>query len=246
MRINNFITSLPFYYNDMLIPNGFCWVQAHLQVLKERASLFLHPQEQSFLKSLEHHSSQHSYLLGRYCAKKSIEKYGFNVSPYKILVKAGAWGQPVVISSGVSNIGVSIAHACEYGISLGFPEEFPMGVDIEKINLSNLQFMKEVISSLELMLLKDIYPEKEEIILLTMIWTLKESLSKALKCGLTVPFHILETGEFKKDGMLLTCKFPFFTQYLGASYTSKNYVIGLSYPRQLFLKNDLFTYSLPN
>ncbi len=246
MCINNFITSLPFYFDGMPLQNGFCWAQADWQILKERVTLFLHPQEKVFLKSLSHPSPQHSYLLGRYCAKRSIEKYGFNTSSQEILIKAGVWGQPVIISSEISNIGLSIAHACKNGIGLAFPEGFPMGVDIEKIDLNNLQSMREVTSSLELGLIKDIYPDTEEIILLTMIWTLKESLSKALKCGLTVPFHILETGEFKKQSKLLACEFPFFPQYLGISYASKDYVIGLSYPRQLSLKNDLFTQSFPN
>ena len=246
MLLDQLVTSLPFYFEKAFLPNGFCWASTDLQAIKSESKAFLHPEETVFLETLKFPQPQLSYLIGRYCAKKSIIKYGYPIKPQEVLIRPGVWGQPIIFAPGISNIAVSIAHSHKSGVAIAFPEAYPMGVDIEKIDLKNIYSLKTTLSSGEFCKLQKIYPKTEEILLATILWTLKEAVSKALRCGLTVPFPILETCEFKSINNLLFCDFNHFPQYRGVAYVFNDSVISIAYPKQLLLEENRFRYLLEN
>lgn len=233
--MNILATSLPFYYNNTPILNGICITQATHSEIITQATNFLHQDEKLYFDDLTNPTAQQSYLLGKYCAKRAIKKLTNTDNLKDILIQPGVWGQPIVTVPHMPNISISLSHSHLHAAALSFHESFPMGIDIETLNPNNMDAMKEISSLQEREQLKRLMISAEEIVAAASIWTLKEGLSKALKCGLTVPFSMLEAYNFKKHYSFITCEFAYFPQYFGVSWRKENIVIGIAYPKQMLL-----------
>src|SRR5262249_41191329 len=106
---------------------------ASLASLQKEALHFLHQEEQDYLTSLSFAKRQHSYLLGRYVAKQALIRYNQNLTATVISIKSGIFENPIVHYPSFEKIQISLSHSEPLAAALAFPEEHPMGIDIELI-----------------------------------------------------------------------------------------------------------------
>ena len=242
--IPTYCNPLELLYKDKILRGGFCLSPLSFQDLYRAHYTFLHSKELAYFESLTYPKRQYSYLLGRYCAKNAIAAY-INLHPFtEILIESGVFYYPVVTSSRESNLQVSISHTDNLGAALAFSEAYPMAIDIEKVCSSKIEIIKSQLSSAE----KKLPFSGDEASQLTLLWTLKEALSKVLKCGLTVPFEILEVESIEEKENFVTSSFKNFKQYQALSFLVDTTLCSLVYPikTQLILDINTLQKSLGN
>ncbi|KAA1244368.1 4'-phosphopantetheinyl transferase superfamily protein [Aquimarina sp. RZ0] len=208
---------------------GFCLIKATLPGLLERSNM-LHPSESMYFNTLKYDRRKTSYLLGRIAAKNAVlQQINQEVAPNSFSVTYGVFQFPVVKHLPSNNIQVSISHCDQIGFAVGFPEEHPMGIDIEKIDADKIEAMKSMICAEEFDKINTL--PVSILIGSTLIWTIKEALSKVLRTGLMIDFKILEIGELKKEEESYTSTFKHFSQYKAVSYHVGDYIYSLVLPK---------------
>lgn len=120
-------------------------------------------------------------------------KYGLNQE--KIEFEYSKYGKPF-LKAPYNHIYFNLSHsgdfvACSVGTS-------NVGIDVERLKESNLSFARRVLSEEE----KQIWERKdieEQIKMFYRLWTLKESYSKYVGKGLTIPFKTLSFKQEDKE-----------------------------------------------
>lgn len=205
-------------------------VNNSLTQLKERRHLFLHEKELLFFNTLKSAKVQHSYLLGRYAAKMALGVFMDAAVLTDIWIGSGVFQQPVLYLPEAGNIQLSISHTIEFGIAIIFREEHPMGVDVEIVNTEQIEVIKEVITSNEQYMLPLIDTDFNQSI--TILWTIKEALSKVLKTGLMTSFHLYEVENIECNEGIVVCNFVNFSQYKSISWISKGHAWSIVLPKK--------------
>ncbi|WP_169051658.1 4'-phosphopantetheinyl transferase superfamily protein [Flavobacterium sp. H122] len=206
---------------------AFCILNKDLPSIQEKIT-YLHPNEQNHYNTLKYDKRKLSYLLGRIAAKKAINEL-IDVNDQSIFIDFGIFQFPIVKSFENHNIQVSISHCDNIAIVLAFPEEHPLGVDIEKIKEDSITAIKQQITDSEMNLILECqtsFPIGSMV-----VWTVKEAISKIFKTGLTMDFKMLEIQSLKKEGSIYLSSFTHFTQYKAISYHSGNYVCSIVLPK---------------
>jgi len=221
-----FSIHLTFYQNDNLWKGGLCLSNLKQEKLLTMYPHFLHPNEENYFKTLLHPKRQYSYLLGRYCAKHALAALTNLDDLTEIWIETGFFHQPIVIHPHLRNTQVSISHSNYVGASLAFSEAFPMGIDLEEVCVDKISIIETQVSLAE----KKLCSSGNRLIGLTQLWTLKEALSKVLKCGLMVPFEIFEVEEMIEEGNITTSRFKNFKQYQAVSFLVNGTICSLVYP----------------
>lgn len=237
------------YRKDNDFRAGFCVIDKSLpDLIKE--SWMLHPDELSYYKTLEYDKRRTSYLLGRIAAKNSVSEFLHEdiVFP-SFSIKPGVFQFPVVKHITDYNVQVSISHCDNIGVALAFPEEHPMGIDIERIREDKIDVMKTVISKNESKLIDHAVLHMS--VASCLVWSVKESLSKVLKTGLTLDFGILEINSLEKKGLIYQSTFTHFSQYKAISFKIDEYICSIVLPEQTrvdleSIRNAFNIYSLNN
>lgn len=209
---------------------GFCILQADLPDLIPKFQL-LHTEELAYYNTLRFDKRRHSYLLGRISAKKAIGAIAAYEDLGKIAITSGIFQFPIVQYSVTRNLQVCITHCDNLGIALSYPEAHPMGIDIEKTDKVNRDIIKEQFTLDEITLLKTV--SLPETATTTMLWTMKEALSKILKTGLTMDMKVLEVQSLVKEGdSLYVGQFKHLIQYKAICCVSDPYICSLVIPRK--------------
>lgn len=195
--------------------------------LKEHLEI-LHPEERTYYDNLKFDKRKVSYLLGRISAKKAIGALSSYEDLSRIAITPGVFLFPVVKHSVTRNIQVSITHCDNIGISLVHPEEHPVGIDLERTDKSNTDAIKEQLTDHELSMSAAV-PLRPSVSF-TMLWTMKEALSKILRTGLTMDLKVLEIHSLLKEGDLYTSQFKHLIQYKAISCISGAYVCSIVVP----------------
>ncbi|TCS93643.1 4'-phosphopantetheinyl transferase superfamily protein [Hazenella coriacea] len=199
---------------------------------------FLHEDEKKYFKTLVYERRINSYLLGRYSAKKAVSAFIEEDNLKKILIKNGVFNQPVVVCEPYSNIQVSLTHCEDLAAAAAFNDLLMIGIDIEKIQQSLHRGVEAELTQYEKELLHQVPCSYESFLLL--IWTIKESLSKALKTGLTVSLSVLEVQSIEvNDGYYLST-FTHFDQYHTISFIVKDYAFSMTYPKNVEIDIDIY------
>lgn len=193
-------------------------------------TVFLHPQEQAYFDTLSYDKRKISYLLGRIAAKNAVAELTGLQEFRSLFIDFGVFQFPVLKSPVVNqSIQVSISHCDHIGIALAFDEAHPMAVDIEKVCARQIESIKSNISTQEFSLISASGLSLE--IGCTMIWTIKESLSKIFRTGLCIDFKILEIASLKHSEAVYTSTFSNFIQYKALSFFAGDYVCTVVLPR---------------
>lgn len=226
--------SLNFKHEENFFSLGFCLSEISFDDLFKTYDKFLHKEEKAYFLQLQYLKRQHSYLLGRYCAKHAISRYNKTKNFTEVWIENGIFNHPVVLTSN-GNTQVSISHTEKIGVAIAFPETYPMGIDIETISSKNADIIRSHLSPSELNL--NMFGTRDAH--LAFLWTAKEALSKVLKCGLTLPFYLLEINSAKKLENITISDFKNFKQYKAISFCSKNFLCSLVCPQGAKLESQI-------
>lgn len=209
-----------------------CVVQKGFIELINTITDYLHVNEINYFKKLQFEKRQYNYLLGRYCAKVALTAYLNMYDSTEIEISIGALGQPVVVGS--KNLQISISHTNDSASVIVFPELYPMGIDIETCGTKESDAIHTTLTATEKKHLATKGITNGHLLL----WTAKEALSKALKCGLTIPLDILEIKEILCINSYYISTFTNFPQYKGISYEIDNKILSIVVPTQI--PSDIF------
>lgn len=220
---------------------GFCVLNQKLPDLIKNLPL-LHPNERDYFDKLTFDKRKADYLLGRIASKKAIGELAEEEENMEsISIGFGVFQFPVVRSAVNRNIQVSISHCDNIGIALAFPEEHPLGVDIEKMDEHNVNVMRSQVCANEFDLISS-----SDLCLstgYTIIWTIKESLSKILRTGLTMDNKLSEIESLTKVDAVYVSTFRHFPQYKAISYYIGNYICSIVLPKNTIPVLDHFWHS---
>ncbi len=211
---------------------------------------FLHPQERKYYETLKFEKRIKSYLFGRFAAKKAIATLIRDDNLTKTLIQAGIFNQPITTYEDKQNIQVSISHCDNFGAAIAFPEVHPMGIDIERINIEQNEAIERETTESEIKLIKELHFPYEK--MLTILWTVKEALSKVLKTGLMTPFKIYEIDKIEIRHNYLLSFYKNFAQYKAISFIIDDYICSITYPIKTELNinihsiNETFKYLSQN
>ncbi len=203
-------------------------VKGNLEVLGRQVNK-MHRKEKSRFNKFEYDQRKQSYLLGRLSAKQAIMGLTRFYLPKKIFIDSGVFLFPIVRNKKIPNTQVSITHCDDIGISIAFDESHPMGIDVERIKMSSKEALIKQITTTESELLKSI--SLQDIAGYTIIWSIKESLSKVLKTGMMLDFTFFEINSIEEKKHIIETTFRHFGQYKTLSFFNKNYVISITLPR---------------
>ncbi len=150
------------------------------------------------------------YILGRYAAKTALAVWHNTPSLATYTIATGAFDQPVAASA--SQADVTLAHTADAAIAIAHERGHPMGVDLETIAPERADVVRTQVGVKELPSAQA--SRYNEVTQLFLLWSAKEALSKALRCGLTCPFEVLAATDvaINEDG-LCTGTFVNFAQY---------------------------------
>lgn len=230
--------SLPGAYTDICMfkgPEGtvrssLCFFSLPSSCSFREAADVLHPLETAYYRTLKFEKRQKSYLIGRYAAKQAIAALTGEADLGNIAIEQGVFSQPVVKHASSRNVHVSITHCENIAAAIAFPEAFPIGIDIERIDTKHRSVFESQVTEKERELFNPGSWSYEEF--MTTVWTVKEALSKILKTGLTAPFHIFAVSKIRTDGRNAFLEFANFGQYQALSFNSGRYICSLVYPRK--------------
>lgn len=220
---------------------GFCLISETLPDLAGDLS-FLHPDEKTYYDSLRISKRQLSYLLGRKAAKEAIAALMPGMDLQSIAIGFGVFQFPVVKYLVGQSVQVSISHCDEVAVAVAFPEEHPVGIDIESIDPAKCEVMKSYISSREFELMAEC--DLPFSTACTIAWTVKEALSKVFRTGLTIDLSIIAMKAMEKTGNVYTSTFYNFSQYKAISLHAGQYVCSIVLPRKTTPVLDSFFHSV--
>jgi 4'-phosphopantetheinyl transferase len=216
--------------DEITLHGGLCLSCQPYDMLISTHHDFLHANEKKYFNNIAHKKRQYSYLLGRYCAKYAISALTFSNKHTNVLVEPGIFQQPIIYSLEYPNLQVSISHTENIGAAVAFPEAHPMGIDIEKITPDKEKEMLSLTTTAERKLIGSLSINITSH--LALIWTAKEALSKAIRCGFMVSFAMLETQEIMIEGDLIRTYFKHLGQYQALSFLMDHYVCSIVLPRK--------------
>ena len=206
---------------------GYGLVKQTLPELLGHISL-LHPREEEYLHSLKYDKRKHSYMLGRIACKQALSQIT-EEKPEAVFIDFGVFQFPVVKYIRETNMQVSITHCEDIGIAIAFPEVHPLGIDIEKINTKEVAAMEGQMTRKEKAMVSGM--ELPANIAYTMLWTIKEGLSKVLKTGLMTDFKCFEIHTLLPAKESYESTFTYYGQYKAISYVLSSYVFTLVLPK---------------
>ncbi|MBN2373914.1 4'-phosphopantetheinyl transferase superfamily protein [bacterium] len=234
MHPNTYIEKLALKRPDKIFEACLCISNPGFSELKEKRFNFLHPSEIACFDQLNFERRQKSYLLGRLCAKQALSVFLKEPDMTRISIHNGVFRQPVVRCVSRECVQVSISHCDECGGAIAFPEDHPMSIDLEKIDPKKTGLINTQCTQDELRLLQDIelqHIQLPDIARLTLLWTVKEALSKALRCGLMSPFKIFEVKGLSSSSDCLKWTFKKFAQYKSISFIVDNMACSIVMPK---------------
>lgn len=197
----------------------------------------LHHREAAYYRSLKFEKRKRSYLIGRHATKQAVAALIQEKDLRTILIEPGVFSQPVVRCGGADNIQVSITHGEELGAAIAFPEAHPMGIDLQEIDAGRRGVIESQATDVEKDIIRSLSRPYD--MLLTLLWTAKEALSKVLRTGMTSPFTIFELRTVEIQDDLFIGRFRNFAQYKTVSFAMGHHVCSIVYPDKTHIEMDV-------
>ena len=190
------------------------------------AFVFFNPEEKPEIKLLSQRElkvyskftsrkRQNEFVAGRIACKKAFFKLTsrnencFEEFP-SISVLNAETGAPFIENS---DLFISVSHS--HGVAIASVSAHAVGVDIELINPKRISVLKKMSGEIE--------PKFQDVTSLTVLWTLKESLGKALRTGIVEDFRHYDTKNFRHENGLYRCDFENFPSFSGIAITDGKY-----------------------
>lgn len=193
-------------------------------------SSYLSPGESARFDSSSVERRRFSFLSGRIAAKSALKGINPALDLTAVDIVEGVFSQPVVHAPDMPGHQVTISHTAGLGGAIAFPEEHPMGLDIESVRPEGDPTIRSQMTEKE----KGFHaslpfaPSTGY----ALVWSMKESLSKVLKCGLMAPFNILELGTMDATQTVILGSFTNFSQYKVLSVVIGDTVVSITLPKR--------------
>jgi 4'-phosphopantetheinyl transferase len=189
---------------------------------------FLHPGELARAEGFPAQARRTSFLLGRYAAKRAAHAAGADVPMPALEIVSGVFGQPILRGAGDAPA-VSISHTGALAAAVACAPEHIVAVDVEVLAPRLTEVFESMLTPAELARARQIAGVE---LGPNLLWSMKEALSKALRCGLTTRFEVLETEEFAVTGPgRYRCLFVNFAQYRCETLVIGDHVLSLAFPK---------------
>ena len=196
---------------------------------------FLSCEEVRILSQMSNNIRRESFYMGRLAAKKAIGLLRPNSLPSEIDIIPGLLENPVILGIKPINLNISISHTKSYAFAAAMSSICPIGVDTETINEENFNEYICLSTKNEIKLTMKIFNE-DELKAAARLWTLKESLSKTIKCGFTIPLELFEIISYEE--ITQRCIFKNFTQFRATSFIFNNNMFSICLPYSLIIDNN--------
>lgn len=175
-----------------------------------------------------------TFLAGRLAAKCAANAYlgGSSEDVQSIRVGAGVFGQPLIIKPGEPPPLVSITHTDEQALAVCCHPGHPVGIDLEAFHPDSVPAFLREMTDQETAAASTIadLPEWQRF---NALWSMKEALSKVLRCGLTTPFRTLETTAVRlRAPLCLEAEFSHFSQYRAVAHIGKKNILAMVCPKR--------------
>lgn len=189
----------------------------------------LHYNENLVFNSYQHVARQKSFKAGRYASKKAIEVLFPGICHSTVEITKGVFDFPIVKSPLINNLQVSLSHSNNICVALAFPEEHPIGIDVDEVQIDSYDIILQHLTEREADILKQDVNRRNE---LTMVmWTMKEALSKVLRTGLMIDLKILELDQFSETEDFFFAYYINFHQYKVYAKKFRHIIFSVAMPR---------------
>lgn len=172
-----------------MMPDRIYWLLAERSpALPGEAGDFLSPGEQQKLSGMRFPKRRDDWLLGRWAAKslvRGLPEYR-DLSPAEIEVVNTPEGAPQVLLPGGETLPgcLSLSHSSGRALcALTRSPSLRLGVDLERVEPRPKVFVEDYFTRREVQLV-DAFPLAERDAAVTLIWSMKEAMLKALGIGL--------------------------------------------------------------
>lgn len=197
-------------------------------------TLYMHPREVGTLSTYRSAQRQNNFALGRWVAKQSILALLPGLDARDVEIAAGVFGQPCI--RGIpSPPALSLTHTTRGAIAIATDPGHIIGVDLESLAVRHDETFLRSLTRYEQELLSGVgSPSTAHA---GLAWTLKEALSKALRCGFTAPLPIFELKSFEPhiDGGFRAL-YQNFAQYQGQAWQLGTGAFAIVLPKQTSLE----------
>ena len=227
------VASLNLEHEERAVPAWFAWSTPPVP-----AEEILSSAEMKLYEALSSEKRRLAFLQGRSCAKEALSFFQPDHDSDSPEIVSGVFGQPVVRGGTGDLADVSISHSHGLAVAIAFARGYCLGVDIEYVSAESPTFVLDQLTHRENQTLGTTNCDVPETC--RHIWTAKEALSKALKCGMTVPLDVLELSEieFAESGAELRSGFSRFSQYRAQTWSVGRYVLAVVLPRNTAMHFD--------
>jgi 4'-phosphopantetheinyl transferase len=210
---------------------------------EQEAAEILEAGELHYFRQVKSNTRRKQFFLGRSVGKKAISLYLNENSLKGMEISSGVFRQPFVRYSSLDSPGVTLSHSGDFAIAIAYEPGHIMGVDVEQIDSGRANIFKESLTANEKEI--SIRIGCEQTLISNVMWTMKEALSKAIKCGMTVPLDILEVEQLHllSDGSFLS-RFKHFGQYKACSWLLTGFALSIVLPRKTELRLDIRKFGL--
>jgi phosphopantetheinyl transferase len=216
---------IPFFYNGKENRCVFAFTRiANSGISEEDFRVLMSAEELKRINSIGSEKVKKQYCLARVLTKKALSSFTGEFAFNDVSVLNEKNGCPFIESS---EYAVSITHTNDIVAVLVFKNNFSFGIDIE----SPREKAKEALESI----LIDGEPVCRDLENLTVAWTLKESLSKALKSGFYLPFTEFEILNLSRHEDIFTCLYKKHPEFKGTAIFRNGNSVAFTYPADFTL-----------
>lgn len=231
MNINTccFTDRIALTRENRILPAACSMITANMNALTAYLPQ-LHIVEREYYDGLKSERRKQSYLLGRVAAKNALAAIAPENKPDSVFIGFGVFHFPVVKGLKTPNLQVSISHTGNIGVALAFEEEHPLGIDMEKVDDDHIDAIRDHISEQERALISACGIALS--IGCTIVWSMKEAVSKVLRTGMTADFIVLEIDSLQRNGMFYEGTFKYLKQYKAVVIYVNEHACAVALPKK--------------
>lgn len=226
------LLDFPFSRPDGAIRGLIAFIHARgFEAIDQERASFLHPSEEASLSLLHIERRRRTFLMGRYALKRAAAAWT-GLSPSRDLEVVPAILEYPILRAPVADVpDLTLTHTDCAAVCLAVEAGHASGVDLEFINPARLATYERVYTDRERASAAGLGLDAACAAVLH--WSLREALSKAVRCGFTVPFDVLELEGLKglENGLFRT-KFRNFGQYGGHAWIRDGHVFAVVHPKK--------------
>ena len=190
-------------------------------------------------KHYKYEKRKRNYLIGRYACKLAASHYLHELDLSQIEIVSAIVEYPIVKHLSIDTPEITLSHCDPHAIAIAHEAGHVVGIDLEKKDPTKTRIFQREMTKAEIQLCKEFAKESTDI-LCNMVWTAKEAISKAIKCGLMVSFKLLEIKELQQlEVNRFRFTFKHFAHFHCYSYILDKHILSIVLPIKTQLHIDI-------